>query len=497
MLATKNLRPLVFLTILSALYGVLELVPGRFVVTDEVFFKAAGRNWAETGRFAAPEIVGRLTRGPSLAEVYFAQPPVYTFIFGIYTKVFGFGPRRCMLYDTLIHLLLVWTAAGCANCVFKLPLNVAVLCGALFLPLGTIGRPDELAIIFALWGAVALRYSAYAGGVMLGLCAATSLSAPIFLGTLVVWEFYRAASARSSTLLRLSATIGAAAATVAVCVAPILVNHPNAYQQLFSHASEQSPILAAITGNGWNGGRTIGAATGMLLGIWREMMRYGYAYGILIVGLFVFLGIFRMTHGKDASLRFDRVFVGAILLMLLVVVFPGKYFYLWFVASWMLIAAVELAARQVTSEAIRRRYLAAAAGAAMWLVCCIPYIREKTILWTLPVSQSLAANSDQFSSLIPRGAGVVSTAFWWALADRDNVYDSTFSNPTASQIEYIVLSGNGSGKPGVPMNIDARFRIEEFQPIYNHLNSLSASVFERSISKSGYGFGAYVLQRKR
>src|SRR5258708_20764181 len=80
---------LAILLALSALYCLAELVPGRFAVTDEVFFKAAGRNWAATGRFAAPEMKGYFSNVlvPPATEVFFAYPPLYTFLFGVYTMI--------------------------------------------------------------------------------------------------------------------------------------------------------------------------------------------------------------------------------------------------------------------------------------------------------------------------------------------------------------------------------------------------------------------------
>src|SRR5271166_2671778 len=104
--AARN-RSFVALAVLSAVCCISTMVPGRFAVTDEVFFKAAGRNWAMTGRFAAPEITGRLSEGPQLSEVYFAQPPLYTFLFGVYVRMAGFSPRSCIAYDMIIHLLLI------------------------------------------------------------------------------------------------------------------------------------------------------------------------------------------------------------------------------------------------------------------------------------------------------------------------------------------------------------------------------------------------------
>ncbi len=141
-LSRRN-RALACLFVLSGLYCITELIPGRFAVTDEVFFKAAGRNWAATGRFAAPECTGFNSLVPPVSEVFFAYPPLYPFLFGVYTKVVGFGPRSCILYDLAIHLLLVWCGTLVARLVHGVPWSVAVLCGALLLPLGPWADPTS------------------------------------------------------------------------------------------------------------------------------------------------------------------------------------------------------------------------------------------------------------------------------------------------------------------------------------------------------------------
>jgi hypothetical protein len=40
--------------------------------------------------------------------------------------------------------------------------------------------------------------------------------------------------------------------------------------------------------------------------------------------------------------------------------------------------------------------------------------------------------------------------YWWALGDQDRVYDTLFRNPDIDQVDYIVVSGNGSGNPATP-----------------------------------------------
>ena len=208
------------LALLSLLYAAVEIVPGRFPVTDEVFFKSAGRNWAATGNFAAPELDGRLDEGPPLSTIYFAQPPVYTFAFALYTKLVGFGPRRCISFDVLIHLALVWTALLVGLQLFNLPLKVAMCSAALMLPLGDVGRPDEMGIVLAFAAALVFNAGATArAGILLGVCGAMSLGAFFFLACPAVF----AVGCRKSTWIVLSKLYVMAALTGLACVSPLLI----------------------------------------------------------------------------------------------------------------------------------------------------------------------------------------------------------------------------------------------------------------------------------
>jgi hypothetical protein len=254
---------LAILLVLSALYCLAELVPGRFAVTDEVFFKAAGRNWAATGRFAAPELKGYFSNVliPPVTEVFFAYPPLYPFLFGVYTKVVGFGPRSCILSDVVIHLLLILCGALVARLLYGVPWGASVLCGSLLLPLGTVGCPDELGIVFALGAALALRtevplkFGVPIGGLLLGLSCATSLGACLFLGSLVGWEVTLRERSYFRKLRNLAITAGIAIVVLAVCVAPILVAHPLAYRQLATTSASQSVIGNANSGGYHSSGR--------------------------------------------------------------------------------------------------------------------------------------------------------------------------------------------------------------------------------------------------
>ena len=100
LLSVRNFGFLILLV-----YVVLSTVWGRFSVTDEVFFKSAGREWALHGKFAAPELANsdwypagyQPSGAPETA--FFAFPPVYPFGFGLLVKFVGFGWRSCVFYD--------------------------------------------------------------------------------------------------------------------------------------------------------------------------------------------------------------------------------------------------------------------------------------------------------------------------------------------------------------------------------------------------------------
>jgi hypothetical protein len=491
----RRTTTLIFLVILSLLYGFVELVPGRFTAPDEVFYKAAGRNWAMTGRFAAPEIVGRLTKGPPLTEVYFAQPPVYTFLFGVYTKLVGFGPRACILYDVLIHLLLVWSVVAVSRRVFHLSWGLSALCGVLFIPLGTVGRSDELAIVFALCATMALRCKthqtsgALLGGALLGLCCATSLSAFVFLGPLVLWELLGARQPSLRKLRDLGAAGAAGLAAAAFCVAPILINHPTAYQQLIAHAGDQQGIPAFLAGNGWTSMRE-------LFQTWSYALRDGLKFEFLVCGLLGFAALCWWVDGDRSRLEYQRILAAALSVSGIVLLMPGKFNYLWFPGSWLLVTCVALGAQvsQVVSRQ-RRRWLIAV-GASVWLVASMWYFHRKAILWTLPGDQSLSVNMKRVRAEIPPNVGVVTTEYWWALAGRDRVYDVLLSNPNVHDVDYVIVSGNGSGKPGTPLNMNGKYENSDFKVVYNHLNRNPASLFGFQISRSAYGFGPYVLKKQ-
>jgi hypothetical protein len=459
---------LALLAALSLVYFLSVIVPGRFAVTDEVFFKAAGRNWAATGHFAAPELTGRLAEGPPLSEIYFAQPPIYTFLFGVYVKLLGFSPRVCIAYDAIIHLLLIWSAMIFARTVYRVDWRWAALSGALLATLGTVGRPDELAIVFAIWAAVAFR-------------------SRLPERWRVLLELFTARSDRAGRIADLGVAALAGLAVAAACVAPILIAHPAAYRQLIEHAGEQSSVLSALTGEQRNS--SLG-----FVALWTSMMRYGYNYGLLIGGPLLFAALCGWLTKFSPRPVYWRIVILLASWVVLFIAMPGKYPYFWFQGCLLLIACAALGAHVRDSLPVLRWRFLLALGLVLWLAASAQSLRWGYILWTLPADQKLSVNDQRLRDEIPSGEGVMTTDYWWDLADRDTVYDLVFSDPGLRAVDYIVLSGNGSGRAGVPMDFKEKYK-PGFRPVFDQLNATPPHVSHLAISHSGYGFGAYVLKK--
>jgi hypothetical protein len=98
---------------------------------------------------------------------------------------------------------------------------------------------------------------------------------------------------------------------------------------------------------------------------------------------------------------------------------------------------------------------------------------------------------------VPAGAGVLTTEYWWALAGRNPVYDTLFSNPGPLSFDYVALAGNGSGRPGMPLNPAVAIGESQWQNTYDHLRQKSQSIFGVRLSRSAYGFGPYILKKIR
>jgi hypothetical protein len=478
----------------AALYVAFLTWFGRFPATDEIFFKAPGRLWSVTGRFAAPELTGYLKVEPPLEELWAAYTPGYPFLFGLYCKLVGFGWRQCVLYDALIHV----TLAGLTYLTLRkldpsLSRWIALLVGLAVFPLGQAGRPDELGICFALAGLLLLlgakvgwKALLLSGG-LLGLSAFTSLAVALVLGTGVALVLLGQPVPLARRVGLLLAWGTAAAAVFAATIGPLLLLEPAAYRQFVANAQFLDR----------------GFSPNSLLVFWR----YGRPVFLLTFACVLIavlsLAFARRHLGQVAA--WARLWAGPLSGVVLVLVgLSGRYTYLWFVGPWLLCASAIQVARLYQ---VRRPRLAS--GLLVLLVAGVLAgsengVKETLVLLQLPEDQSLAHNTAKVCELIPEGHVVLTSGeYWWALAGRDQILDSYFSRPSnLDDIDFVVLTGNGSGEPGRPASLAPELNDSvqadlqaHFQPVYNHLNRSPLRLAGVRLSNSAYGFGPVVLAR--
>lgn len=473
------------LLVLQAGYLVFMLSFGRFIAGDEIAYKAAGREWARSGTFAAPELRGfagwvdpddpeKLGRG-------FA-PPIYTFGFGMFVKLLGFNPTTNVAFDALIHIALGWATFLLARALAAgLPYGYAAAAAAATLPLGTAGRPDELAAVLAMFGAVVLLRGVTGrrtliAGLLFGLAAGTSLVA-LVLG---VWPAYAFLGQRRVGLLIAFGTV--TAIVFALVMTPMLILMPDGIAQLSRHAGDSVRASYAYAfANGWRYGRHhyLSALAGMLVAT---------------------AGLVQALRSRTAGSWMALWAPPLLALAVLVGVVPTKHYYFWMVVpSLFAAAAVTLAALTWprTWPRIARASLVALV-ALVWLAAASRFGLMSVIRATLPADQRMQHNLDVIDDVVPRGAGVLTYDFWPALMDRYETYATDAAFPPWDRIDYVILTGNGSGAPGRPQTLlpeQQRHVDEHYTVIHDNLNRTPFRIGPLK-TNSAWGYGPMILRRK-
>ena len=464
------------LILLQAIYLVWILLFGRFLSGDEIAYKAPGREWARNGTFIAPELRGfGAWRDP--AHPYelrrLAGPPIYTFAFGLFVKLFGFNPTTNAAFDALIHLLLGWATFALARALGASPAAAAIAAAAT-LPLGTAGRPDELGALLAMFGsAIVIRgltiRRAAAAGVLFGLSAGTSLVAA---GLLFLWPLRTFLEERRRGLRSAATFCACAAAVFAAVMIPLLLTTPYGIAQLSRLFGE-----SARTSYAW---------------AWANSLRYGAPH-YLSAAAALLVALAHLLRGRFGEwLRLWLPPLAAFLVLL--VILPVKYYYVWLVVPSLLAAAA--CAVAAFSSAWRIAVLSAAL--VLWAGAASRFALMALVRATLPPDQRMTANVELLRRTIPKDAGVMTYDFWPALAGSMRIY-STEADPPWSDVDYIVLTGNGSGAPGQPQALRAEqqpYVREHFEPILDHLNR-RAFALGPIHTHSAWGYGPLILRRVR
>jgi hypothetical protein len=484
-------------------FFVLEFAYPRFPDTDhEILFKAAGWNASQKGAFAAPELEGFLNLDPPIEQVYFVYPPLYTWLFGQWSRVTGFGWAACVGYDALISAVLafiVYALAGVVADSLLGPLSVSRRAALAFVPalltllFRQVARPDELGMALGFanlyWLLLPCTPSprrpaeAFISGALAGLMLCTSPGVflafmPLLAAAWLLKVDDVLENARSLTAAALGALL-----VGALCLMPLYMTHPHFYRQFFHH-------LQSIPPHGF---------PSMLSGAWQVSRQSMF---LLLATLPVFclgmIALWRTGRIRETLALFVAPLVG----FGLVCWVRGYFTYWWFLQPWFLLVAVIVAADFWWIRRSRSMATITAGWLAAWVAVASAWpAKNYLIRMTLAPEQKLTTNVQKLRALIPTGASVLTATGWWALGNDRTVYDLGSNIKDLSRIEYFVTDSNGTGQPGVwvpPPYKRPRYQAmvkESFEVISDTLPRAPLQILGMRITNSAYGFGTIILRR--
>lgn len=473
-----------FLLLLQALYLVWLLHYGRFMSGDEIAYKAGGREWARSGHFIAPELLGygswRDPAHPYELRTGFG-PALYTYAFGLFVKLCGFTPLTNAAFDALIHIFLGWATWALARALGpQLPYSAAMIAAAVTLPLGSAGRPDELGALLAMYGSVILlrrasSLRAVAAGILFALSAGTSIVAG---GILMVWPLRAFWQQRRDGGWRAPAVFAVSAATgFLLIMLPQYLSTPEGLAQLTHNA--QSSV-----------GTTYRYAI-------ENSVRYGKSHYLACAAALVIAAAHALHALRSGTWKqWGELWIPPLAaLAALLIVLPVKYYYVWIVGPSFLAAA--LCALTTLPWRTTARAAVATAGLVFWVAASSRFAFMSLVRAALPPGQGMDENVAVIQRLIPPGSGVMTYDFWPALANSSYRIYSTEADPPWSAVDYIVLTGNGSGTPGQPQMLRPEqlpYIKAHFSPIYDHLNREAFHIGPLR-TNSAYGYGPLILKR--
>ena len=497
-------RPLLPLLLLLAAFFVIEFAYPRFPQTDsEISRKSAGLNLSRGGAFAAPELEGFLHVDPPIERIYFPYPPLYTWLFGQWTRVTGFGWAACVGYDALISAVLALIVYGLAGVVADAllgPLSVprrtalALVPALLTLLFRQAARTDELGMVLGFanaWWLLLPRGSSprrpvvsFVSGTLVGLMLCTNAGVFFaFMPFLATLWLLGVDNEREIAPSLAAAALGIGL-VAAISLTPFFLADPHFYQQFFKHLQHHESCRGIA---------------GMLSRAWQF---HGERVFLLLATVPVFcLGM--ITLWRTGRIRETLALFVAPLVGFGLVFFVRQWAaYWWFLQPWFLLVAVIVAADFWWSRHPRLVATMVVGWLATWVaVASIWPAKDYLVRMALAPEQRLTTNVQKLRALIPKGSGVLTANVgWWALGNDRSVYHPQHSDiQDLARIEYFVTDSNGTGQPGVwvgPANprYDAMLR-ESFEVISDALPRTPLRVFGIRITNSAYGFGTIVMRR--
>jgi len=471
----------------ALLYLAGQVVPARFMGTDEIAFKSAGRHWAKEGVFAAPDLDGFL--GPSLeppvSTVFGVQPPLYPFLYGLFTRVFGFGERVNSCFDAILHC--GFGAAAVLLARFRAPLapGAAAMAGMIALAVPAGGRPEELAGILGVLALVPVTgpsvkrmWSIALGGLALGVSAFAQPVAAVAIalaGTIIVlienpW--------RGGSKI-IAAWAAAAMITSSIGLWIVSASLPGAVSQFLFHARLQrgaSMLSGFVNATAYHRQWALVFAAGLIAcssTAWKK------------VGALWWNGAWLPVLVPAAALFLfqpEKTYYQVVLVPVLAGALAGSIHTLWALGN-------------------RRKERVSVFAVGVLLFCALILdVRNVAIVLSLEEDQQVDFNEQLLDQMIPTGSVVIGNDLWPSLANRVQFRSSSHSQVPAERIDFVLLTGNGSGRPGQHQKLQGvytRLLEGDWVIIHDGISRRVPEVMGVPLSRSSWGFGFILYKRAK
>jgi hypothetical protein len=181
--------------------------------------------------------------------------------------------------------------------------------------------------------------------------------------------------------------------------------------------------------------------------------------------------------------------------LLLLVLFPLKYLYLWHPGPLLVLAAVQSTILTAV-RMLRRGIVLGCLSLAGIVLGTENWSRRTLVAWTLPPEQRMSASADQVRASIPVESTVVSIDHWWELGSDRSVLDPMFASPDPRAIQFVVVTANGSGVAGMPNALPRYIDPDQYEVVLNHLPREPLTILGVRLTNSSYGHGPLVLRRR-
>ena len=461
----------------------------RFTHIDEIGYKAPGLSYFHDGVFAVSEYRGLDQSFLNAVPGHDGCFALYPFLFATWIGVVGFTKVSCVLFDGVIQAALASVVYAFGRAFFPRVPRLCPLAAAILLPLGTPGRADNLACVFGLLGVALL---AKRKSILWTLGAAVSyvacitthpqdavVIAPTYLATLACVE----PATRSRVFIEFA---GACTAMLVATLVPAFVFHPDLVEAFRSGAAH------------YLGNRDLGndqSWTAKLAFAWR----FG-KFGLSLAFALASVGVVDLAELHSKGNRWAQLWLGPVAsIALVLLLMPGRIYYYYCAVPWMWVVAAGRLVEQWearSTPSLLPRLLESGLFLAGFFLGGIPELQSAIVLTTLPAAQRFETNVATVRSIIPIGSRVVTIEFWPALAADHQVYHPDFSRLNASDIDFIILTGNGSGQPGVGQGWPMGVTRDDFECVHDNLLFERNKIFGVPISRSGNGFGTLIYRNR-